>query len=150
LDDAIKTYALVREQENLYSDGTYIMERIVKELGDASAIDAATGGNTLAFTKVHTSTHDTATAITFRQDGRYLYRNGFIIGKNIRKFDAARNPAIPANGSVESITIILTLDSIDNAKIPILSLETTVIPNNYVSSSTARRSYNGNYYENIQ
>lgn len=153
MDNAVKTYVLVREQDNLYSDGTYIMERIVRELIDAKAIGvppSGVTGNTLEFTKVHTTSHDTATIVNFTKTGRDLFRNTVIIGRNIKTFNVTRNPANIATGIDESITILLELDSLNDTTIPVFSLKTTITPNNYTTGSYAERSYNENYYENIK
>lgn len=153
MDNAVKTYVLVREQDNLYSDGTYIMERIVRELVDAKAIGIpASGvtGNILEFTKVHTTLHDTNPKVNFTKTGRDLFRNTVIIGRNIKTFDVTRNPANLGTGIDESITILLELDSLNDTTIPAFSLKTTITPNNYTTGSYAERSYNENYYENIK
>ncbi len=42
IDNAIRTYMLVREQSPLYADGAYIMERITRELSDATTVDTTT------------------------------------------------------------------------------------------------------------
>ncbi|MBP1748429.1 MAG: hypothetical protein H6Q52_968 [Deltaproteobacteria bacterium] len=154
MDNAVKAYVLVREQDNLYSDGTYIMERIVKELADAKSIERPESGtgNTLEFTKAHSSSYDPALKVTFTKNNRDLLRNTNIIGINIKTFVITRNPADPVKGVDESITVLLELDNSLDTTIPVLSLTTTIAPNNYnfPTSNYAERSYGGNYYENIK
>jgi prepilin-type N-terminal cleavage/methylation domain-containing protein len=148
LDNAIKTYVTVREQEQLYFQGTYAMERIVRELNDAQsvAVPASTGvaESTLTFTKPNSP----AGNVTFTQASRTITRNGELIGSNVKAFRVTKN----ATGSGvlrESITIVLELDSPNDATIPAFSLKTTVVPNNY-DGAFVERFFNGDYYENIK
>jgi prepilin-type N-terminal cleavage/methylation domain-containing protein len=146
IDNAIKSYTLVKNQSGLYADGTYIMERITRELSDASDVTNPAPGqtsSTLGFTKVHTGI-DTSLAVTFQQDNRNLLRNGTLIGTNVRTFNVTR-------GAIDgTIAVTLELNSLGDASIPSFVLRTTVIPNNYPTANYTGRSFNGDYYETIQ
>lgn len=147
LGNAVKTYILVREQENLYFEGTYIMERIARELNDAQTIAipvSATPDNTLRFTRRHPSSVD----VSFSQSGRQLRRNADLIGTSVKTFSVTRNAA--GGGALsESITILLELDKLNDATVPVFSLKTTIVPNNF-NNGYVDHSFNGDYYENIK
>ena len=150
LENAVKTYVLVREQDTLYSDGTYIMERIIRELSDATAVSspsAESTSSTLTFTKAHTKV-DPTTEVTLTKSGRNLLRNTTPIGRNIKTFNVTRN--LPAGALNETITIELELDSQKDSTIPSFSVKTKVTPNNYGTTGYTGRSFNGDYYENIK
>jgi MSHA biogenesis protein MshO len=53
MDNAIRTYRLVKEQSPLYADGAYIMERITRELSDAITVTKATSGELTFTTPLH-------------------------------------------------------------------------------------------------
>jgi prepilin-type N-terminal cleavage/methylation domain-containing protein len=145
--NASKTYTLVKEQSVFYAEGFYIMERITKELSDATtvAVPSSLGPtfHELTFNKVHPS----ATAVTFIKNGRDLTRNGVIMGRNIKTFNVTKS--LPSGALNETIEIVLELDSLSDTSIPEFSVTTTITPNNYPGGYTGR-SFNGDYYEVIQ
>ena len=148
IDNAVKSYMLVRDQSVLYADGTYIMERVTRELSDAAAVTnpaAGSSSSTLGFVKAHAGIIDPSTTVSFQQDNRNLLRNGTLIGTNIRTFTVTR-------GAIDgTITVTLELNSPGDASIPSFVLRTTVIPNNYPGDyGYSSRSFNGDYYETIQ
>jgi len=171
IDSATRTYMLVRGQSALYADGTYIMERITRELSDAISVDPTDvpqyplWSSRLTFTTpVHPPPPLTAvrplTQVTFRlddNDRRVLLRNGIIIGRNINipvdtddlGFRVTRNP--PAGAGQETITVELKLTSSTDTSIPSFVLRTKVTPNNYPGDyGLTGRSFNGHYDETIQ
>ncbi|HOW56115.1 MAG TPA: prepilin-type N-terminal cleavage/methylation domain-containing protein [Syntrophorhabdaceae bacterium] len=168
IDNAVKTYRLIKEQSPLYADGTYIMERITRELRDAGSVTDPVAGSssTLTFKTAHIPPSLIPPKIvTFRQIGRDLIRSDsrgdFVISKNINipadatdyGFKVTRNPPIssPAGTSQETITVELKLISSSDTSIPPFALRTTVIPNNYPGDyGVTGRSFNGDYYETIQ
>lgn len=162
LDNAIRTYRLVKEQSPLYADGAYIMERITRELSDASQVDVA-GSGTLTFWTAHLPPSSTPpTKVSFQQNGKNLirgdYRGDYIIARNINipadatdyGFRATKNT--PTGTGQETVTIELKLTSSSDSSIPPFVLKTTVIPNNYPAGEygSTGRSFDGNYYETIQ
>lgn len=157
LDNAIKTYRLVKEQSPLYADGTCIMERITRELSDATQVDVA-ASSTLQFQTAHVPPSLTPPIqITFYRDGRNLKRidsrGVSILGNNIDATDdgfrVTRNPA--TGTGQETITVELKLTSSNDSSIPPFVLRTTVIPNNYSGAyGVTGRSFDGNYYETIK
>lgn len=148
-EHAIKTYVLVKEQDALYSDGTYIMERIVRELNDAQTVTTPASTGVVEHTLVFNKLHPSAATITFALDGRTLKMNNFPIGKNIKTFDVKKNAAA-GTAPDESITILLELNSLADTTIPTLSFNTTITPFNYSTGNYAERSFYGNYYENVK
>ncbi len=154
MDNAIRTYRLVKEQSPLYADGAYIMERITRELSDAITVTKATSGELTFTTPLHPPPplpeEREATTVNYRlsdSNARDLLRNNIIIGRNIRKFDVSQLDG--------TITIELELDNPNDTSIPSFALKTTVIPNNYESNfGETGRSFGasgyGNYYETIQ
>lgn len=162
IDNAIKTYRLVKEQNPLYADGTYIMERITRELSDATVISTTdiaqypSWSSKLTFT---TAAHPPppltavrpATQVTYELDktNNNLFRNSTIIGKNITEFNVTRS----GTQYDSTITVELKLNSpVVGLSIPPFVLRTTVLPNNYQGASYGEtgRSFEGNYYETIQ
>lgn len=159
ISNAVKSYTLVREQRALYSEGVYIMERITRELSDATAVTsppAATSSSRLTFT---TAAHPTRpfTTVDFQQSDRDLSRNGIIIGRNINTrtidttnwgFRVTRNP--PTGTGEETITVELRLTSANDYSIPPFLVATKITPNNYGTDNYTGRSFNGHYYEKIE
>ena len=162
IDNAIKTYRLVKEQSPLYADGTYIMERITRELSDATVISTTDiaqyplWSSKLTFT---TAAHPPppltavrpATQVTYELDktNNNLFRNSTIIGKNITEFNVTRS----GTQYDSTITVELKLNSpVAGLSITPFVLRTTVLPNNYQGASYGEtgRSFEGNYYETIQ
>ena len=155
IGNAVKTYGLVREQNPLYADGTSIMERVTRELSDATAINTAdvpqypSWSSKLTFT---TAAHPPppltavrpAASVTYELNNTNLLRNGTIIGRNITGFNVTRSSLIDA-----TVTIELTLNSPSDPSIPAFVLRTKVVPNNYPGDYTGR-SFNGDYYETVQ
>jgi len=167
MDNAIRTYRLVKEQSPLYADGACIMERITRELSDATVIsttDVPQYPSWSSVLKFNTPAHPyrSAKEVTFKQSGRDLVRNEnsgefILVGSNINipadatdyGFRVTRNP--PTGTGQETITVELKLTSLSDPSIPPFVLRTTVIPNNYDSSyGETGRSFGGNYYETIQ
>ena len=144
IDNAVKTYRLIKEQSPLYMDGAYIMERITRELIDAGSVTnpaAGSSSSTLGFTKAHPNT-----GVIFQQNNRDLLMNGTLIGTNVKTFNVSRSAAVDG-----TITVELELDNPGDASIPPFVLRTTVIPNNYPGDyGVTGRSFNGDYYETIQ
>jgi prepilin-type N-terminal cleavage/methylation domain-containing protein len=147
IEHASKTYLLGKGQSALYLDGVYIMERITRELSDATTItvpsSAGPTSHTLTFNKVHPS----AMAVTFTKSDRDLTRNDVIMGRNIKTFNVTKS--LPSGALNETIEIVLEIDSLNDASIPAFSITTTITPNNYPGGYTGR-SFNGDYYEVIQ
>jgi prepilin-type N-terminal cleavage/methylation domain-containing protein len=148
INNATKTYTLMRGQSVLYAEGAYIMERITKELSDATTVGVPSSlGPTfheLTFNKAHPS----AMAVTFTKNGRDLTRNGVIMGRNIKTFNVTKS--LPSGALNETIEIVLEIDSFTDTSIPAFSVTTNITPNNYGNPNYTGRSFNGDYYEVIQ
>jgi len=151
--NASKTYTLVKGQSVLYAEGFYIMERITRELGDATTVTqpptpAPSSSGTLTFTKAHPTSIDPSSTVTFKRDGRNLLRNSIVIGNNINSFLVTRNSA--SSTGDETITVELELTSLTDSSIPPFSITTKITPNNYGTANYTGRSFNGDYDEVIQ
>lgn len=161
IDNAVKTYRLIKEQSPLYMDGAYIMERITRELIDATVVSTTdipqypSWSNKLTFsTAAHPPPPLTAvrpaTQVTYELDktNNNLLRNSTVIGKNITEFNVTRS----GTQYDSTITIELKLNSPGDPSIPTFVLITKVVPNNYLNASYGEtgRSFEGNYYETIQ
>jgi len=158
IDSAIRTYVLAREQSVIYYEGAYIMERIVRELSDATTVTepaSESSSSTLRFTKRHPTDIDTNLEVTFEQSESKLWRNGILIGNNLKEpVDTGeygfRVTRIKANGTVnDTLMVELQLANPRDASIPPFKLRTKITPNNYTGDYTGR-SFNGDYYEAIQ
>lgn len=154
INNATKTYTLMKGQSVLYAEGFYIMERITRELGDATTITDPSSGATshaLQFNKVHPSPIEATSAVTFTKNGRELTRNGVIMSRNIKTFNATRNVAVDPEGT-DTITVKLELENSSDTSIPAFSVETMITPNNYkmLNYTYTGRSFNGDYDEVIQ
>lgn len=161
IDKAIQSYTLVKKQSVLYADGAYIMERITRELSDATVISTTdvpqypSWSSKLTFsTAAHPPLPLTAvrpaTQVTYEwnADNNLLKRNSTIIGKNIAEFKVTRS----GTQYDSTITIELKLNnSPSDSSIPPFVLKTAVIPNNYLDASYGEngRSFEGYYYEEI-
>jgi prepilin-type N-terminal cleavage/methylation domain-containing protein len=152
IEHATKTYLLVKEQRALYSDGVYIMEKITRELTDATAVtQPPSSSSTLEFTTAAHPPPRPATIVTFQlggMSGRDLLRNSRVIGRNINRFWVTRNSA--SGTGDETITVELELTSPTNPSLPPFSVITKITPNNYGTNNYTGRSFNGDYYEVIQ
>lgn len=156
IDKAVGTYALVREQSVLCSDGTYIMERITRELSDATEVVTAATDKLEFKTAVHPPPPLTAvrpaTQVTFEKKNRILYRisngNKSIIGGNINSFLVTSATSSTGYATIE---VHLELTSPTNSSLPPFSITTKITPNNYLGDyGVTGRSFNGDYYETIQ
>jgi len=149
MDFAVRTYVLIREQEALYSDGTYIMERITRELSDAKSVTTPATGSSSPDELQFTRTNPSETVVIFKKSGDQLLRNGSLMGRNINKFDVKRS--VPTDAYDETIEITLELTSPDDpVHVPPFSITTQVTPNNYGTGNYAERSFKNDYYENIK
>ncbi|MDD5009422.1 MAG: prepilin-type N-terminal cleavage/methylation domain-containing protein [Syntrophorhabdaceae bacterium] len=146
IEHASKTYLLGKGQSALYLEGVYIMERITRELSDATRVtNPATVGSsssTLTFDKAHPTPIDPSTTVKFEKSGGNLLRNSIVIGNNINNFSVTRNTA--SGTGDETITVALELTSPTDSSIPLFSITTKITPNNYPGGYTGR-SFNGDY-----
>jgi prepilin-type N-terminal cleavage/methylation domain-containing protein len=157
IDNAIKIYGLVKEQSPLYADGTYILERITRELSDATIVTTAQPGTLEFSTAAHLAPLTPvrqAMIVTFKlggKNGTDLLRSTSdgdnIIGRNVTGFNVTRSGTqCDATTAIE-----LTLNSSGDPSIPPFILRTRVIPTNcQMDISITGRSFNGDYYEAIQ
>ena len=147
IDNAIKTYMIADKQRNLYQEAAYIMERMTRELRDATSTDTTTP-YTLQFTRQHT-TQDTNTTIKFRRDAgtNTFYRDSgvisYVMGKNVTQFLITKSTPTLC-GSY--LTLSLTLSEGGQT----FTLTSMVTPKNLGSGSYNDRCFNGDYEDVIQ
>lgn len=152
LSTSVHTYSMMEKQKSLYDEASMAMERISRELRDASTITTpASGGSgsTLTFTKSHYTLEETVDEtddITFQLSGTTLQRVGSTtvnLAEKVDTFTAARGTS-PA----DEITITLTLEETTGENI---TLRSYVYPKNLPSTDVgAGRNFWGHWQENFQ
>jgi len=174
--NSIQTYRLMRTQRQLHQEASYSLERITRELRDASfGINIASG---ISFIKAHQTPADTSTFIRYYKTGSSLFRcsdaaSGLVclsnpnssptnklICTNVSSFVIQQNTnGNPCDGSNlpncqdDSFSITLGLAKEGQT----LFIETTVTPKNYCANGVSaalcniqdytNRSFNGDYRE---
>ncbi len=159
ISTAVHTYSKMEKQKGLFDQAVMAMERISRELRDASAISApASGasGSTLTFTKSHGTPQETSTyVITFQLSGTTLQRIGSTtpatvdIADNVSTFDVTRVTPTPPPDR-EEITITLTLEEAGAGEV---TLRSYICPKNLDYPDPAApsgRNFGGNWEEDIQ
>lgn len=174
--NSIQTYRLMRTQRQLHQDATYALERITRELRDASFSINTSGG--ISFIKAHQTPADTNTFVRYYQSGSTLFRcsdsaAGLIclfnpgssqtnkpVCANLSSFSAQQNTNVnPCDASnlpnCQDDSFSITLGFAKEGQI--LTLGTTITPKNYCSSGApavscssqdySNRSFNRDYYE---
>jgi prepilin-type N-terminal cleavage/methylation domain-containing protein len=154
IDNAVKTYMIGSRQRMLYQEASYAMERITRELRDASnvSVDATTGGWSINKSNVSNTFDHTITVVFFRNPSNNLIRRTAgidrILAHNVDLFDP------PSVGCI-SVGCVITLQVTDST-IPIddpiaksVLLSSTVTPKNNSSGYTGR-DFNGDYEDVVQ
>jgi prepilin-type N-terminal cleavage/methylation domain-containing protein len=138
VSESVKTYRIMQAQSVLYQEATYALERITRELRDASTTPTVNGG--LAFRKSHSTEQDGNLFVRYYLRDGLLYRcsdsaEGAVcnssptasptnkpLASNVHRFESQL-------GSTNAITTIhLELQSDElNARV---SLSTSIIPQN--------------------
>ena len=172
--NSIQAYRLMRIQRQLYQEAAYALERITRELRDASYNINSTGG--ISFTKAHQTPADANTFVRYYQSGTSLFRcsdalSGLIclvnpgssptnkpISNNVSTFAVQRNMNAEPCGTLglpncQDDSFSITLGMIREGQA--FTIGTTITPRNYCSngaSATAcpsrdyiNRSFNGDY-----
>lgn len=172
--NSIQTYRLMRTQRQLYQEASYVLERISRELRDATYNLSSTGG--ISFTKAHRTPADTNTFVRFYQSGNSLFRcsdsvSGLIclvspsssptnrpITSNVSTFTVQRNMnGEPCGASsmpnCQDDSFSITLEMIKEGQTFIGGA--TITPRNYCSNGASatscpsqdftNRSFNGDY-----
>jgi prepilin-type N-terminal cleavage/methylation domain-containing protein len=125
------TYVTMQNERGLQQEGAYIVERIARELRDASAVTTGTGSATI--TLQHTTPASGSTA-AYALSGSILTRNTVPIGKNISSF--AINTPTTSNCYPVSLT---------EARAGVTrTFQSTVCSRNVLLDTTG---YKGNYYD---
>ena len=147
ISTAVHTYSKMEKQKSLFDQAVMAMERISRELRDASTITTATG-STLAFTKSHGTPQETSTYdIRFRLSSNTLQRIGSTAPAAV---DLADNvSAFTVTNSSNEITISLTLEEAGGENI---TLRTCIYPKNlaFAGDNYSGRNFAGDWEENYQ
>jgi len=158
INTSAKTYQMVKTQNGLYFEAAYALERISRELNDATYVISFLS-NSIVFQKVNYSTTvDNKQFVDYHLNGTDIIRASSTVSPPVAGQVIASNASvfsITATGTLEntSYNIIITL-SRDSQTV---TLSTTVCPKNYcgnaLSVCTANRlgrSFNRDYYDVIQ
>jgi prepilin-type N-terminal cleavage/methylation domain-containing protein len=165
--NSIQTYSLMRTQRQLYQEASYTLERLTRELRDASYGVSISGG--ISFTKAHQTPADAKTFVRYYQSGSSLFRcsdavlglvclfnpssspTNKLICSNISTFIIQHNTnGNPCNASNrpncqdDSFSITLGLAKEGQA----LTLGTTIVPKNYCANGASVASCNAQDYSN--
>ena len=169
---SINTYQLIKTQGELYQEGTYALERITRELRDASFNLDVSGG--ISFIKAHQTPSDPNTFVRYYQTGSSLYRcsdatagsiclsspsassTNRLVSSNIGILTMRYNdnniggakpctadPATYPNCQDDSFTITITLQREGQA----VTLNATVTPKNYCAPGASATSCNAQDYD---
>ena len=167
ISTGIHTYSMMEKQKGLFDQATMVMERISRELRDATpdtdsiTISSPTSGNTsstLTFTKSHGTGQDSDTEdISFQLDGSTLKRVGTAtvnLADNVSTFDVTRVTPTPPPDR-EEITITLTLETGEAS----ITLQSYICPKNLaceaykvggVTVGRKGRNFGGHWKEDIE
>jgi prepilin-type N-terminal cleavage/methylation domain-containing protein len=158
IDNAVKVYITGSRQRVIYQEGSYVMERVTRELRDMSNLASCTYSsfnNSFTFNKVHRTLEGVDNlSVTFRRDTatNTMYRDGSAspspaIGRNVTSFRIDRGESgssFPVCNCPFSIT--LTLQDGDQS----ITLLSRVTPKNLGSGSYSDRCFNGDYQDVIR
>jgi prepilin-type N-terminal cleavage/methylation domain-containing protein len=164
---SIQTYRIMRTQSQLHQEGSYALERLTRELRDASySLDIAGG---ISFLKAHQTPADTNSFVRYYRSGSSLYRcsdnslglvclfnpgsssTNKLVARNIASFLIQHNVnGEPCNASnlpncqddSFSITLGLTREG------QTFVIETTVTPRNYCANGASAASCSTQDYTN--
>jgi prepilin-type N-terminal cleavage/methylation domain-containing protein len=157
IDTTVKTYRMMRTETQLEEEGAYALERITRELRDASFVYPAINSNSLNFIKSHVTPQDPANIfIRYYLSGTDLFRCSTASGGgscSTNKIIASNVSSFVANGATNgpfSIDLILQKEEPSIRLRPMeplvlrISLSTLVKPQNYIAN------FNGNWQDVIK
>lgn len=174
LYNSIQAYRLMRTQSQLYQEGSYALERLTRELRDASHGFNVIGG--ISFFRAHPTPFDSNLTVRYYLSGSSLFRcsdtgsvgmcltnpdsspTNKLLSSNVSTFVVQHNTnsepcnvSAPANCQDDSFSIILGLTKDGQT----FTMSTTVTPRNYCSNGAtgttcagqdySNRSFNGDY-----
>jgi prepilin-type N-terminal cleavage/methylation domain-containing protein len=126
------TYFTARNERGIQQEGAYIVERIARELRDASVVTTGTGSASI--TLRHATPASGSTNATYSLSGGALTRNTLLIGQYVSSF-SIDNPAT----NCYRVSLQTSRDTVTR------SFQTTVCPRNLATGDPS--SYKGNYYD---
>jgi prepilin-type N-terminal cleavage/methylation domain-containing protein len=131
-----KTYVDMKNERSIQQEGAYIVERIARELRDASSVTPGTDLATIILT--HATPASGSTNAVYLRSGHTLTRNTIQIGEYISSFSIVPN-AVATCYDINLSTASASLAGVTR------SFQTTVCPRNLLTGDTT--SYKGNYYD---
>lgn len=174
--NSIQTYRLMRTQRQLHQDATYALDRITRELRDASFGISTSSG--ISFIKSHQTPTDSNTFVRYYQSGSTLFRCSDSVFGLICLFNPGSSPTNkPICANLSSFTVQQNTNGspCDASNLPncqddsfsvtiglareghTLTLGTSITPKNYCARGASapscsaqdysNRSFNRDYYE---
>lgn len=145
----VQTYIIASNQSKLFAEAKLAMERMVREIRDANTIvepTSGSSGNSIHFTKSHSTAVDSDTDIYFQGSGSTLERKR---GSNSPEPLAGNLTSFTVSNNSAEITLELTLSLGDVENV---TLRTKVFPKNllFASNDFGGVHFNGNWEEIIQ
>jgi prepilin-type N-terminal cleavage/methylation domain-containing protein len=133
------TYVTMRNDRNLYQEGVYVVERIAREMRDASTV--AVGANTCSMTIPHGTPADGSALVTYTLTSGTINRvssgAGTIpVSDNVTGFSVT---AVTASGLPANTCFLIVITRGTHAP-----FRSTVCPRNFVAGLNG---YGGNYYD---
>lgn len=163
---SIQTYRLMRTQSQIYQEASYVLDRITRELRDATYNLSSTRG--ISFTKAHQTPADSNTFVRYYQSGASLFRcsdsvSGHIclfnpdssptnkaISSNIAAFEVLHSPNVECNPSnpptCQDDSFSITLRMIKEGQTIVVGA--TITPKNYCSYGPSSTSCSSSDYTN--
>ncbi len=155
------TYRTMRIQTELHQEASYLLERISREIKDATYISSITSSS-ISFRRANYSEIiDKSPNVSFFFDGTSLIRSSTNnvnkpVARNVKSFSVAPDPSPLSNDESTRFTISVSLASPNGQTVT----DTVVIcPKNYCSMgpnsftcmrNVGGRSFNGDYYDVVQ
>lgn len=149
IGSGVQTYIVASNQSKLLAEAKPAMERMVREIRDANTIvepTSGSSGNSIHFTKSHSTAVDSDTDIYFQGSGSTLERKRGAnppepLAENVSGF------TVTNNSDEIKLELTLSLGDIEN-----VTLRTKVYPKNlpFASNDFGGTHFNGNWKEVIQ
>ncbi len=156
------TYALMKRQRGLHQEAAYIIDRISRELREASAVFAPSstspGGAVLSFRRAHATAVDGNPYLSYYVSGGVLYRGSLdsgppppygtnqVMGSKVTNFTATYDEGIAGDERDDRYTVSVTLSEAGQT----VTYRTTVCPKNYATTKFEGRIFGGNYTDIVR
>ncbi|MBA4418134.1 MAG: hypothetical protein C0392_09530 [Syntrophus sp. (in: bacteria)] len=128
------TYVIMKDERGIQQEGAYIVERIARELRDASAVAPGTDSATITLT--HNTPASLSTNASYLRSSNILTRNGITIGEKITSFSITA--VVVGASNCYSVSFAITSAGVTR------SFQTKVCPRNLAGDTTG---YKGKYFD---